>query len=573
MHKQEPRWIVWSLFASSATLSLAAVQCGFGDTAATGTGTGAAPSNTTNMMGSAGSMNPGTGGTPGNTGGAGVVVPGAGNGPDNTSGAGPAGGANTGTGGAAMGGGANNTGTFKNYEYTGTWPTQPMAVAIKPNGNPMLKYTKVVIHDRFLAESCSIADYNGDGTPDVSSGRRWFEQVKDSNPPKFVEHIFRGGHDDLPRAGFGTPGTDPKADEINTGVSDDWSDMPYDMDGDGNADIINIANCDVAENLNPKPTPAPQPHATAFWYKNPGGAAAATNNNWTAYQMHADVRLEQHGLVDVDGDGKPEFFGACKGCMPAETKGYYSGNWASPTQGWTYHPVTNHQVFPFNGSGWLHGMGFGDINKDGTSDLLERTGAWISPKSATPNTTVCMGDTNKECGWVKTNFWDSSVAGDQVGPSHMYAADIDGDGDNDVVAADWAHGNGISWYEQTMPYNFVRHQIMGAPNEVAKYGVYFSEPHALQVMDMDGDGKPDIVTGKMRFAHPTGYGDPDPNGTPFVYVFKNLGADKEKMFQPIKVDDVLGVGRQLAVGHVNTDGIPDICVATKLGLAVFLGTP
>ena len=33
----------------------------------------------------------------------------------------------------------------------------------------------------------------------------------------------------------------------------------------------------------------------------------------------------------------------------------------------------------------------------------------------------------------------------------------------------------------------------------------------------------------------------------------------------------VGVGRQIAVGHVNTDGIMDVCVSSKLGLFVFLG--
>ena len=31
------------------------------------------------------------------------------------------------------------------------------------------------------------------------------------------------------------------------------------------------------------------------------------------------------------------------------------------------------------------------------------------------------------------------------------------------------------------------------------------------------------------------------------------------------------VTRQIAIGHANTDGILDICVASKVGLAVFLG--
>jgi hypothetical protein len=42
-------------------------------------------------------------------------------------------------------------------------------------------------------------------------------------------------------------------------------------------------------------------------------------------------------------------------------------------------------------------------------------------------------------------------------------------------------------------------------------------------------------------------------------------------FEPHLVDDELGVGRQIAVGHLNDDGIADLCLATKVGLAVFLG--
>jgi hypothetical protein len=36
-------------------------------------------------------------------------------------------------------------------------------------------------------------------------------------------------------------------------------------------------------------------------------------------------------------------------------------------------------------------------------------------------------------------------------------------------------------------------------------------------------------------------------------------------------DKGMGVGRQLAVGHINKDGIVDICIASKVGLAVFIG--
>jgi hypothetical protein len=47
-----------------------------------------------------------------------------------------------------------------------------------------------------------------------------------------------------------------------------------------------------------------------------------------------------------------------------------------------------------------------------------------------------------------------------------------------------------------------------------------SENHSAQVMDMDGDGLPDIITGKEWLAHPYDSGDPDPHDVPWLIVFK-----------------------------------------------------
>ena len=86
----------------------------------------------------------------------------------------------------------------------------------------------------------------------------------------------------------------------------------------------------------------------------------------------------------------------------------------------------------------------------------------------------------------------------------MFAYDIDGDGDNDVVTALNAHAYGLAWYEQIQQdgtITFKRHDVMTDQPRGNPYGVCFSQPHAMGCADIDGDGVKDIVTGKCYYAH------------------------------------------------------------------------
>jgi hypothetical protein len=158
----------------------------------------------------------------------------------------------------------------------------------------------------------------------------------------------------------------------------------------------------------------------------------------------------------------------------------------------------------------------------------------------------------------------------------MFTTDVDGDDDMDIVSADMAHAYGISWYEQTAPGAFTKHKFVGTPQE--DFPVSFSQPHAMEVVDMDGDGISDVVTGKSYLAHPEGLDDPDLRGEPVNYVFKVKrdapSAAGPVTFEPHPIDTSdakVGIGRQIAVGHIDTDGIMDVCIASKLGVYVFLG--
>jgi hypothetical protein len=618
--------------------ALASVGCGFsngtsggsaGTSGSSAGSNGSSAGSNGETAGSNGSSAGSNGETAGSSGSAGNSGSAGTNGSAGTSGsAGNGTGGTTSTGGTTGAAGVTSSG-WKNYEVTASMPHNPIAVVQKPG---TLKYTKIVIQDQFLAESCSIGDYNGDGIPDVSSGRIWYEGTNDPTTTFKTQHPFRDGHGPLPRAGAGP--------ELNTGVSDDWADYPWDMDGDGDTDIINIAQCDVPEansgtltvtggpNNVPPAAGTPnkigtvQVHATAVWYENPGkGTVETQTTNWAMHLMHSDVRNEQHEIVDMNGDGYPEIVGACRDCVVGtimgDTKGYYQGDPKNPTALWTYHGVTPQFTFPFGNLGWMHGMGAGDVNGDGLPDWMDRRGVWLQQPGGTWNSTPCTGkNTPAGCGWIQQNtpllaggFYDGLADGaGNKGASHMFAVDMDMDGCTDVVAADWAHGHSAAWYQQqkdgsgACTYAFKKFYFMGDAPKTAKYnpsntaslggastlwGAGFTEPHSFQVYDMDGDGRPDVIAGKMRFAHPYDQNDADPDGVPYIYVFKNVAAKDPNSGGPITLQPVLvdgdptqaegtqaagmGVGRQIAIGHVNTDGIMDICVGTKLGLAVFLG--
>ena len=165
--------------------------------------------------------------------------------------------------------------------------------------------------------------------------------------------------------------------------------------------------------------------------------------------------------------------------------------------------------------------------------------------------------------------WKFHPANFGQGGAQMYVYDVNGDGRNDVITSIKAHSYGLSWFEQNKDGSFAEHVILGKTKEDNADGKGFSQIHAVELRDMNGDGLPDIICGKRRWAHGI-KGDDEPNADPVLYWFElNRDAAGAATFVPRRIDSDSGVGTQFFTGKVNQDAKPDIVIANKHGVFVF----
>ncbi len=398
-----------------------------------------------------------------------------------------------------------------------TTPPIPVFVPVKIDGP---------VHDPAIGsywygpfnESCSLVDVNGDGRLDIACGVNWYEA------PRWTKHTCY--FEDAEKRNF---------------LHGHCDEVALDVNRDGLVDVVNSGyQSDIAGVL---------------WHENPG----ARGGKWKVHRVHSSPYMEGVVLADLNRDGHPDIvmnhfrkYGGSEGEGSVARVEAIAWLESIDKEPW----LAEHVIAP---DAEDHGIGVGDVNGDGRLDVVNKHGWYEAP----PN------PTDKD--WRYHNDYEIPFRTSLP----MLVMDVNGDGLNDILTGN-GHGYGLYWFEQRVADQGQRTFQQHAIEE--HYGNF----HTMTLADVNGDGRPDLVTGKRLFGHDgrdESEFDPlflfwyDIQGGKFerhVISFNNLqyypgqeNVNESPQYAP-------STGMRITVGDLCGDGEPDIVLAGRGGLYVFV---
>ncbi|MCS7238242.1 MAG: VCBS repeat-containing protein [Thermoguttaceae bacterium] len=299
----------------------------------------------------------------------------------------------------------------------------------------------------------------------------------------------------------------------------DFMNLPLDVDHDGWLDVV---SCSWHEKW-------------SLWFRNPAGE----EKPWESFIIEEGWNFECGELVDVDGDGRAEEI------LPQvlRTVWYERLPAGSERAGFRIHVVSEKHL-PFGG-------GVGDVNGDGRPDII-RPAAWFeAPKDIRSEPwrehPLTLGDLNPN---------------QAAHTAQILVFDVDGDGFNDLIASS-AHSYGLFCYRQKRSGDQITWE-----REVIDQS--WSQVHSLALGDLDGDGVPELVTGKRFMAHNgSDPGEFEPLGVYYYKILRNKGEANQPQVKwwrvVITFDQGIGSGMNIPIVDLDGDGDNDIVVTGKWG--------
>ena len=224
---------------------------------------------------------------------------------------------------------------------------------------------------------------------------------------------------------------------ITTSVDEAWGIYAADIDNDGDMDVVSSSAGDDR----------------IAWYANDGSGNFGSQQTITT---HANLVRRIH-VSDMDGDGDLDIVSTS-----ANTGHIYWYKNNTNGNSWTEEIVSSSET---TGTVYLT-----DFDNDGAIDLLATSGGYV--------------------GWYKNNSNGTFGAFQSFSTGNLsvfgsYAADLDGDGYQDVLVA--LRSDGVLWYKNNGNGTFDSQQLITAPAlTLFAYHVYAT--------DLDGDGDMDVLS-------------------------------------------------------------------------------
>jgi hypothetical protein len=320
--------------------------------------------------------------------------------------------------------------------------------------------------------------------------------VADMNADNALDVLTASGDRDAIAWHQNENGTFPSRNTILRQANGVQSVFAEDLDGDGDPDVLSTS---IYDNR-------------IAWYENTDGYGSFSEQ--TVIENDG-ANPQSVYAADLDGDSDSDVIYASNGDGKVA--------WYENTDG--QGSFSSENVISTNVAG-AQAVYVADLDGDGDKDAL-------SASSSFGGDNKIAWYRNTAGGFASQNVITKKVKGARA----VFAADLDGDGNQDVLSASKSDGK-IAWYENTSGYGTFSKQKVITTNAAGARSVYTA--------DLDGDGDQDILSASNRLAW---YENTDGKGS----------------FSDPKVITNAGKYGAVLAADLDEDGDPDVLSASRKG--------
>ena len=224
------------------------------------------------------------------------------------------------------------------------------------------------------------------------------------------------------------------------------------------------------------------------WWRNEGGYPIVWTKFVIGYNFYQAFSVY---TADLDNDGDQDVIGAAGA---GDEIAWWSNNGGNPIQ-WTKHTIRS-------GYDFAHEVYAHDLDEDGDMDVF----------GASTNLNLISWWRNE--GGNPVQWTEQTIGASFDGAKSVRVADLDEDGDNDVIGA-CLNGNKVNWWRNDG----------GDPIQWTEFNIdsYLTGAHRVQIIDLDGDQDPDILAAGYLLGQIAWYS--NDGGNPIQWTKQIIGAN------------------------------------------------